>query len=132
MGFNVDRIRMHVQPAEFSCWAPTPESFHAPMRFGDLVLGDYAAWLRGYTGDELATITRTVQALLERYPTSTSRLRERAAGLPALPGRIRKHADSARDEASALAALERIEQGIQRARAIAAEVRLAVIDGEFR
>ncbi len=37
-GFNLCRVRVVAEPREYTCWAPTFGGFHAPKRFGKLVL----------------------------------------------------------------------------------------------
>jgi len=37
-GFNVCRVRTVTKPSEYTCWSPTFGGFHAPRRFGKLIL----------------------------------------------------------------------------------------------
>ncbi len=132
VGLNVNRIRMNPVPGELVCWAPTPESFHAPAKFGDLVLGSYAAWLDRLSGERVAGIRQRTLAMLERFPVSTRELRNRvhAWAEQTRPGAAA--ASGVDTERAAMAALTAVTTSLQRAEETYRTVRLAVIAGEFR
>lgn len=132
MGFNLDRIRMNTAPAEFICWAPTPEGFHAPAKFGDLVLGSYDGWLGRHARERVAGIRGRTLDMIKRFPASTRGLRDRAAEWSPQTGAIAAPTGSIRTETDALAALAALKKELQRAEETYRAVRLAVIEGEFR
>lgn len=132
IGFNLNRIRMGTSPAEFACWAPTPEGFHAPDRFGVLVMGGYDAWVRRAAGGTVGGMGRRIREMIERYPESTRALRDRAGELDAYVDVTERYARMARDEASALAAWAGLAMELEEAQELYRAVRLAVIEGEFR
>jgi len=127
IGFNLNRIRMNTDPAEFACWAPTPVSFHTPAEFGDVVLDDYDSWLNSLARDRLADWQRRTAALFEQYPESTDGAVDHLAALQQVTA---YHGIDS--EAAALDALGRLSEGLEQAEALYRETRLAVIAGEFR
>lgn len=132
IGFNLNRIRMNTSPAEFACWAPTPEGFHAPEKFGDLVIGGYDAWMRRTAEGRIGGIARRTGEMIDRYPESTRAIRERVGELDAYADITDRYAGMARDEASARVAWAALAREIEGAQALYRAVRLAVIEGEFR
>ena len=132
LGFNVTRTRMNVRPVELSCWSNTQGGFHAPARFGDLVTGSYAIWLKKHALMRIVSLQKEIDEMLSEYPASTKNLRNKASALVTIIQDAERYPTVARNEDAALAVFELISREIARAETIHDQVRLAVINGEFR
>jgi cellulose/xylan binding protein with CBM9 domain len=132
LGFNMNRCRGNVRPVAFSCWSNTGGGFHNPGRFGDLVLGSYKAWLKQVAAESVERLGAQAKAMLDQYPKSTGQLRSKTGALAPIAKDAQRYIIVADNEDAALAVLKLIQQDLRRAQAIHDEVRLAVIEGEFR
>jgi len=133
-GFNVNRQRLMIPPTEYSAWSNTAGGFHAPGKFGLLVLGNYRDSFNTYFKRRSRPMRRKLEQLYRTYPSSTASRKKLMEDFQRISGRFQKKlaASKPEKERDALALFKELESRTEALEDILSRLRLAVIKGEFK